>query len=153
MATPRNLRRTPEWCMIPKNNFLFGIYGKKPLFKPFLHDSQPVFYLGFMGKRSMNPMSPINSVSASMNPMKSEAGIYAETHCLCGFSPCVPNNLLCVGRLIINPKGSLWQEKNIYTKFDEQHMAKWFCAKASVDLSWIMRNNFLQKIDIFRNTW
>ena len=101
--------------MIPKNNFLFGIYGKKPLFKPFLHDSQPVFYLGFMGKRTMNPMSPINSVSASMNPMKSEAGIYAETHCLCGFSPCVPNNLLCVGRLIINPKGSLWQEKNIYT--------------------------------------
>ena len=107
MATPRNLRRTPERCMIPKNNFLFGIYGKKPLFKPFLHDSQPVFYLGFMGKRSMNPMSPINSVSASMNPMKSEAGIYAKTHCLCGFSPCVPNNLLCVGRLIINPKGSL----------------------------------------------
>ena len=62
--------------------------------------------------------------AVSMNPMKSEAGIYAETHCLCGFSPCVPNNLLCVGRLIINPKGSLWQEKNIYTKFDEQHMAK-----------------------------
>ena len=97
--------------MIPKNNFLFGIYDKKPLFKPFLHNSQPVFYLGFMGKRTMNPMSPINPVSASMNPMKSEAGIYAETHCLCGFFSCVSNNLLCVGRLIINPKGSLWQEK------------------------------------------
>ena len=53
------------------------------------------------------------------------------------------------GTLDNQPEGKLMARKEYIYKFDEQHMAKWFCAKASVDLSGIMRNNFLKRLIYF----